>query len=319
MRYVDGNTGTESPYNSETAGKLLKATSGWNDYEGVSGNGLDSYGFNALPGGSSRYEEPTFDDLGQRNYWQTSSEIDGENAYCRAMSYRNDHAYSYDFPKDRLFSVRCVKDGSSNPPSSGNSSSSSRSGISSSSVGISSSSNGNTQGGAGSCIDASYPACGENISQAQCSAEGGTFSNSACDASYAYCLSSENNLITCNLIGSAGMPSKASCLADEDGVKTFTTEALCGGSKGSCNFQLFEDDPSYKLCVDVNRGICEQVYGNAFYGAAFQTGECSTAQYPCCVTEDYDVIYFSSSFTKNSCYSSGGMLANASMCELLDY
>jgi hypothetical protein len=29
----------------------LKATSGWNNYNGQSGNGLDEYGFSALPGG----------------------------------------------------------------------------------------------------------------------------------------------------------------------------------------------------------------------------------------------------------------------------
>jgi len=33
------------------AGKYLKATSGWNDYAGKSGNGEDKFGFSALPGG----------------------------------------------------------------------------------------------------------------------------------------------------------------------------------------------------------------------------------------------------------------------------
>ncbi|MDR0517648.1 MAG: hypothetical protein LBH25_11450 [Fibromonadaceae bacterium] len=46
-RYADGDKGTGSPYMSETAGKLLKSSSGW--YNG--GNGTDAYNFSALPGG----------------------------------------------------------------------------------------------------------------------------------------------------------------------------------------------------------------------------------------------------------------------------
>ncbi|MDR0515566.1 MAG: hypothetical protein LBH25_00805 [Fibromonadaceae bacterium] len=45
-RYADGTSGVESPYESETAGKYLKAKSGWNDYEGKSGNGTDGFSGN---------------------------------------------------------------------------------------------------------------------------------------------------------------------------------------------------------------------------------------------------------------------------------
>jgi uncharacterized protein (TIGR02145 family) len=55
MRYADGDKGTEGPYKSKTAGKYLKAMSGWKDdykdYKGKSGNGEDKFGFSALPGG----------------------------------------------------------------------------------------------------------------------------------------------------------------------------------------------------------------------------------------------------------------------------
>jgi uncharacterized protein (TIGR02145 family) len=39
---------------SDTAGVKLKSSSGWNDYNGVSGNGTDDYGFSALPAGYRR-------------------------------------------------------------------------------------------------------------------------------------------------------------------------------------------------------------------------------------------------------------------------
>jgi uncharacterized protein (TIGR02145 family) len=51
-RYTDGDKGTKSPYDSETAGKYFKAASGWNDYKGKPGNGEDKFGFSALPGGN---------------------------------------------------------------------------------------------------------------------------------------------------------------------------------------------------------------------------------------------------------------------------
>ncbi|MDR0516273.1 MAG: hypothetical protein LBH25_04440 [Fibromonadaceae bacterium] len=50
-RFADGTSGTESPYKSKTAGKYLKSKEGWNDDYGKSGNGLDVFGFSALPGG----------------------------------------------------------------------------------------------------------------------------------------------------------------------------------------------------------------------------------------------------------------------------
>ncbi|MDR2582032.1 MAG: fibrobacter succinogenes major paralogous domain-containing protein [Fibromonadaceae bacterium] len=61
-RTADGTSGEQSPYKSETAGKYLKATSGWNS----SGNGEDYYGFAALPGGSFVGK---FQLLGDNGYW----------------------------------------------------------------------------------------------------------------------------------------------------------------------------------------------------------------------------------------------------------
>jgi hypothetical protein len=165
-------------------------------------------------------------------------------------------------------------------------------------------------GDVSSCISSKYPVCGENVPQAQCNEEGDTFrSATACEESYTYCLSLENN-ITCTPLGSAG---KASCSADSSGIKTFTTKALCGGSKGSCRIKSRYDQSSLELCVDVNSsGLCD-LYGDDDDVVTFQAGECSTEQYPCCLIDD-EIEYFTNSFTKNNCYSIGGMPANAMIC-----
>jgi uncharacterized protein (TIGR02145 family) len=105
MRYVDGSTGTESPYNSETAGKYLKATSGWND----GGNGTDAHGFSALPGGrgdSGGY----FDDVGGYGYWWSASGYGSDDAYIRRMIYYLERALYNNDEKYGLRSVRCLQD-----------------------------------------------------------------------------------------------------------------------------------------------------------------------------------------------------------------
>jgi uncharacterized protein (TIGR02145 family) len=90
---------------SETAGKKLKAASGWNE----NGNGLDVFGFTALPGGYGDSND-SFDNVGYYGGWWSSSEYNSEYAYDRGMNYSNEFAYWNDSDKDNLFSVRCVKD-----------------------------------------------------------------------------------------------------------------------------------------------------------------------------------------------------------------
>jgi uncharacterized protein (TIGR02145 family) len=92
---------------SKTDGEHLKAKSGWNDYEGKNGNGQDTYGFTALPGGngySGGY------DVGNYGYWWSSTESDSDYAYDRRMSYRSESAIWRNYKKNFLFSVRCVQD-----------------------------------------------------------------------------------------------------------------------------------------------------------------------------------------------------------------
>jgi len=108
LHYVDGTSGTESPYNSKTAGKYLKAKSGWNE----NGNGTDKFGFSALPGGnlyfSEDYTEENFGSIGAYGCWWSTS--DDSNAFARQIS-GNEVNYSDD---EREFSdycsVRCIKD-----------------------------------------------------------------------------------------------------------------------------------------------------------------------------------------------------------------
>jgi uncharacterized protein (TIGR02145 family) len=112
MRYADGTNGTSSPYDSPTAGKHLKTTSGWNGSSGDS-NGTDYYGFSALPGGNG-YSDG-FRNVGSNGDWWSATEYDGTNAY-RFDLYHGDKAGWEDasgnrkHDKSNLFSVRCVKD-----------------------------------------------------------------------------------------------------------------------------------------------------------------------------------------------------------------
>jgi uncharacterized protein (TIGR02145 family) len=105
MRYVDGSSGTGSPYDSPTAGKYLKAKEGWND----NGNGEDTYGFSALPGGFG-YSGDDFRNVGDSGFWWSASEGSSSNAYAGLMDYLGGYAYwGYD-SKGRLYSVRCLQD-----------------------------------------------------------------------------------------------------------------------------------------------------------------------------------------------------------------
>jgi len=108
MRFIDGDAGTDSPYDSETAGKLLKATSGWNDNKNKSGNGTDKYGFAALPGGYGDYDG-YFDYVGELGEWWSSNE-NGSYAYYRDI-YHNDLGAYWDYDnKDYFSSIRCLQD-----------------------------------------------------------------------------------------------------------------------------------------------------------------------------------------------------------------
>jgi uncharacterized protein (TIGR02145 family) len=94
---------------SSTAGMYLKAKSGWNNYgDYTSGNGYDTYGFAALPGGYCGFMCRRVGDYGS---WWSSSEYEGSvNVYLWAMSNGGANAYYGNHSKLEYLSVRCVKD-----------------------------------------------------------------------------------------------------------------------------------------------------------------------------------------------------------------
>jgi uncharacterized protein (TIGR02145 family) len=109
--FADDNSYTESPYRSETAGAHFKAASGWNPFKENSGNGKDTYGFAALPGGS--YYFGVCDHVGNNGYWWSSSEYedDSDKAYYRFMLSESAVAgWNKNSKKKLLLNVRCVKD-----------------------------------------------------------------------------------------------------------------------------------------------------------------------------------------------------------------
>jgi uncharacterized protein (TIGR02145 family) len=91
------------------AGKMLKSTSGWNDYKGASGNGTDAYGFSALPGGH-RNPDGYFYRAGNYGCWWTAREYDADDAYLWGMGYFSDYVNDGTDNKENGFSVRCVGD-----------------------------------------------------------------------------------------------------------------------------------------------------------------------------------------------------------------
>jgi uncharacterized protein (TIGR02145 family) len=91
--------------NSQTVGKKLKSASGWNK----NGNGLDVFGFTALPGGLG-YSDGGFGNVGNDGFWWSSSEYNSGHAYIWNMGENIEHALWSTTDKNKLFSVRCVMD-----------------------------------------------------------------------------------------------------------------------------------------------------------------------------------------------------------------
>ena len=91
-----------------TAGKILKSQTGWEDYYGTSGNGTDAYGFSTFPAGS-RYDSGLFYDEGNSASFWSATENDSLYAYYVDLDYGNEYAYLYFSNKNYAFSVRCLK------------------------------------------------------------------------------------------------------------------------------------------------------------------------------------------------------------------
>jgi len=87
-----------------TAGKKLKATSGWNK----GGNGTDEYGFSALPGGIGDLDS-SFSSVGYYGFWWSTGENTNHYAYFQYMGYNYENASRNYRSKSNLFSVRCLQ------------------------------------------------------------------------------------------------------------------------------------------------------------------------------------------------------------------
>ncbi|WP_297946558.1 FISUMP domain-containing protein [uncultured Fibrobacter sp.] len=91
------------------AGTKLKSQTGWNDYNGTSGNGTDAYGFSAFPAGIRNgigfYKEGLC-----AYFWSAAEKKDSYNAYHMGLDYNYETAYLNRINEDFALSVRCLKD-----------------------------------------------------------------------------------------------------------------------------------------------------------------------------------------------------------------
>ncbi|MDR2584116.1 MAG: fibrobacter succinogenes major paralogous domain-containing protein [Fibromonadaceae bacterium] len=99
---------------------MLKASSGWNDDNGKSGNGVDAVGFSALPGGSG-HSSGSFSGVGDYGYWWPDTRFDASYAYIADYEFNEGRAVDEilfdieDGSKNNdegyyLYSVRCIQD-----------------------------------------------------------------------------------------------------------------------------------------------------------------------------------------------------------------
>ena len=85
-------------------GEKMKSTSGWNN----NGNGTNSSGFNALPGGFRGGGGP-YSNLGNGGIWWSSSEGSGTAAWYRSLLYGTNLVGRYNVNKAYGYSVCCLK------------------------------------------------------------------------------------------------------------------------------------------------------------------------------------------------------------------
>ena len=101
---------SDAHYHS-AAGKMLKSTSGWKDYEyegRKNGNGTDAFGFSALPVGDRDFTGE-FSDEGKSAHFWCSAELNRYHACDLDLYYGNSATLEYSY-KSNGYPVRCVKD-----------------------------------------------------------------------------------------------------------------------------------------------------------------------------------------------------------------
>jgi uncharacterized protein (TIGR02145 family) len=98
---------SEKATDGSITASALKSRNGW-----FNEDGMDKYGFTALPGGrglSGGYSD-YFDNAGYYGYWWTATENNADYAYYRIITYSNEFIYKNYSDKTLLLSVRCVRD-----------------------------------------------------------------------------------------------------------------------------------------------------------------------------------------------------------------
>ncbi len=94
-----------------TAGKMLKSTSGWNDYGGESGNGSDAFAFSALPAGFRDNDGSYYSEGYYASFRSSTEDLSLSNsAYHMSLNHYNGDATLSYASKDAGSSVRCLKD-----------------------------------------------------------------------------------------------------------------------------------------------------------------------------------------------------------------
>jgi len=95
----------ENGFRGFDAGKNLKSFNGWNN----NGNGTNTYGFTALPGGK-REEGGTFNNIGTYADIWTSTMCGTYYSHIRSLSTYSDDIALWNIIKERGHSARCIKD-----------------------------------------------------------------------------------------------------------------------------------------------------------------------------------------------------------------
>jgi len=82
----------------------------WNDGELENNSEFGTSGFNGLPAGYRRNSTATYDTMGNRGYFWSSSEYSSYYAWYRMLHYNRSNVTRFNYYKQSGFSVRCLGD-----------------------------------------------------------------------------------------------------------------------------------------------------------------------------------------------------------------
>lgn len=91
------------------AGIKMKAKSGWENYEGRSGNGKNESGFSAFPSGH-RSKDGYFNSIGKYAFWWSATALSSNGAWDRSVEQVLENVFRSSGNKEAGYSVRCLKD-----------------------------------------------------------------------------------------------------------------------------------------------------------------------------------------------------------------